>query len=49
MTRIERYIFRTALTAFLSGLLALTAMIWVTPALRQFDLAKGPIIMIAKG
>jgi lipopolysaccharide export system permease protein len=48
MTRIERYIFRTALTAFLSGLFALTAVIWVTQALRQFDLltSKGQTIIV---
>jgi lipopolysaccharide export system permease protein len=48
MTRIERYIFRTALTAFLAGLFALTAVIWVTQALRQFDLltSKGQTIIV---
>jgi lipopolysaccharide export system permease protein len=48
MTRIERYIFRTAMTAFLSGLFALTAVIWVTQALRQFDLltSKGQTIIV---
>jgi lipopolysaccharide export system permease protein len=48
MTRIERYIFRTALTAFLAGLFALTAVIWVTQALRQFDLltSKGQTILV---
>lgn len=48
MTRIERYIFRTALTAFLAGLFALTAVIWVTQALRQFDLltSKGQTIVV---
>jgi lipopolysaccharide export system permease protein len=48
MTRIERYIFRTAFTAFLSGLFALTAVIWVTQALRQFDLltSKGQTIIV---
>ena len=48
MTRIERYIFRTAALAFLAGLSALTAIIWVTQALRQFDLltSKGQTILI---
>src|SRR5580693_5321988 len=48
MTRIERYIFRTALIAFLAGLFALTAVIWVTQALRQFDLltSKGQTIIV---
>ena len=48
MTRIERYIFRTAALAFLVGLFALTAVIWVTQALRQFDLltSKGQTILL---
>ena len=48
MTRIERYIFRTASMAFLAGLIALTAVIWVTQALRQFDLltSKGQTILV---
>jgi lipopolysaccharide export system permease protein len=48
MTRIERYIFRTAMLAFLAGLFALTAVIWVTQALRQFDLltSKGQTIVV---
>jgi len=48
MTRIERYIFRTAALAFLSGLFALTAVVWVTQALRQFDLltSKGQTILV---
>ncbi|MGD0722702.1 MAG: LPS export ABC transporter permease LptF [Roseiarcus sp.] len=48
MTRIERYIFRTGLMAFLAGLFALTAVIWVTQALRQFDLltSKGQTIVV---
>ena len=48
MTRIERYILRTATLAFLAGLFALTAVIWVTQALRQFDLltSKGQTILI---
>ncbi len=48
MTRIERYIFRTAFLAFLAGLFALTAVVWVTQALRQFDLltSKGQTILV---
>ena len=48
MTRIERYIFRTAALAFLAGLFALTAVVWVTQALRQFDLltSKGQTIVV---
>ncbi len=48
MTRIERYIFRTAALAFLAGLFALTAVVWVTQALRQFDLltSKGQTILV---
>jgi lipopolysaccharide export system permease protein len=48
MTRIERYIFRTAALAFLAGLFALTAVVWITQALRQFDLltSKGQTILV---
>jgi lipopolysaccharide export system permease protein len=48
MTRIERYIFRTAFLAFLAGLFALTAVVWITQALRQFDLltSKGQTILV---
>ena len=48
MTRIERYIFRTAALAFLAGLFALTAVVWVTQALRQFDLltSKGQTVLV---
>jgi len=38
MGSISRYIFRTTLTAFLVVLLSLTAVIWVTQALRDIDL-----------
>ena len=41
MTRIERYIFGTALTAFLSILIGLTGVIWITQALRELDLITG--------
>ena len=45
---IERYLFRTAATAFLSGLVVLTGVIWITQALRQIDLltSKGQTILI---
>jgi lipopolysaccharide export system permease protein len=48
MTRIERYILRTAALAFLAGLFALTAVVWVTQALRQFDLltSKGQTVLV---
>ncbi len=48
MTRIERYVLRTATTAFLAGLVVLTGVIWITQALRQIDLltSKGQTILI---
>ena len=48
MLRIERYLFRTATTAFLAGLFTLTAVIWVTQALKQLDLmtSKGQTILV---
>jgi lipopolysaccharide export system permease protein len=48
MTRIERYIFRTAAMAFLAGLVALTGIVWVTQALRQIDLLtnKGQSLLV---
>ena len=48
MSRIERYVLRTATTAFLSGLVVLTGVIWITQALRQIDLltSKGQTIII---
>lgn len=41
MRILERYIFRTALSAFLLCLIALTAVIWMTSALRELDLVTG--------
>lgn len=41
MSILERYIFRTAFSAFLLCLLALTAVIWMTSALRELDLVTG--------
>jgi lipopolysaccharide export system permease protein len=48
MTRIERYIFRTAALSFLAGLVALTGIVWVTQALRQVDLLtnKGQSLLV---
>jgi lipopolysaccharide export system permease protein len=48
MSRIERYVLRTAATAFLTGLVVLTGVIWITQALRQIDLltSKGQTILI---
>lgn len=48
MLRIERYIFRTAATAFLAGLFALTGLVWITQALRQVDLmtSKGQSLIV---
>ena len=41
MILVERYIFRTVFVAFLAVCLALTAVIWVTQALRELDLITG--------
>jgi lipopolysaccharide export system permease protein len=48
MIQIERYLFRTAATACVSGLVVLTGVVWVTQALRQIDLitSKGQTILI---
>ena len=48
MTRIERYLLWTAATAFLSSLVVLTGIIWITQALRQIDLltSKGQTILV---
>src|SRR5271167_474195 len=48
VTRVERYLLRTASTAFLTGLTVLTGVIWITQALRQIDLltSKGQTILI---
>jgi lipopolysaccharide export system permease protein len=48
MTRIERYIFRTASLAFLATLFSMTAVVWITQALRQFDLltSKGQTTIV---
>lgn len=52
MTRLfERYVFRTALNAFLTALFVLTFMIWITQALRQLDLltSKGQSALVFLG
>lgn len=41
MNLIERYIFKIALGAFLACLIGLTAVIWITQALRELDLLTG--------
>lgn len=48
MATAERYIFRTAALTFLAALFVLTAMIWVTQALREIDLmtGKGQTILV---
>ena len=48
MNLVERYIFRSALAAFLAGLFALTGVIWVTQALREIDLltTKGQALIV---
>ncbi|MCS0493617.1 LPS export ABC transporter permease LptF [Ancylobacter mangrovi] len=38
MTRLDRYVFRSAAFAFVGTLAVLTGMIWVTQALRQLDI-----------
>jgi lipopolysaccharide export system permease protein len=48
MTLIERYIFRTAASAFLAALGVLTTVIWLTQAMRDFDLmtTKGQSMIV---
>jgi lipopolysaccharide export system permease protein len=41
MTLLERYILKTAFTAFGACLIALTGVIWITQALRELDLLTG--------
>ncbi len=41
MATAERYIFRTVALNFIAALFVLTAMIWVTQALREIDLVTG--------
>src|SRR5690348_17966829 len=51
MGSIDRYIFRTTLNAFLVTLVSLTAVIWVTHALRDIDLMtnQGQTILVFVG
>src|SRR6202163_2675463 len=51
MGSIGRYIFRTTFGAFLVVLVSLTAVIWVTQALRDFDLMtnQGQTILVFVG
>lgn len=51
MGSINRYIFRTTFGAFLVVLISLTAVIWVTQALRDFDLmtSQGQTILVFIG
>jgi lipopolysaccharide export system permease protein len=48
MTLFERYIFRTATLAFMTALGILTAVIWLTQAMRDFDLmtTKGQSLIV---
>src|SRR6186713_827140 len=48
MDLIGRYIFKIAFSAFLACLLALTAVIWITSALRELDLltSKGQTLVM---
>lgn len=48
MNLVEKYVFRTGFAAFVAILLALTAVIWVTQALREVDLltTKGQALVI---
>jgi lipopolysaccharide export system permease protein len=51
MGSINRYIFRTTFSAFLVVLISLTAVIWVTQALHDFDLvtSQGQTILVFMG
>jgi len=51
MGSISRYIFRTTFSAFVIVLVSLTAVIWVTQALRDFDLmtSQGQTIVVFVG
>jgi lipopolysaccharide export system permease protein len=51
MGSINRYIFRTTFSAFMVVLVSLTAVIWVTQALRDFDLmtSQGQTIVVFVG
>src|SRR5512146_67612 len=51
MGSIDRYIFRTTFSAFLVVLVSLTAVIWVTQALRDIDIvtSQGQTILVFMG
>src|SRR5579884_3869244 len=51
MGSINRYIFRTTFGAFLVVLVSLTAVIWVTQALRDFDImtSQGQTVLVFVG
>jgi lipopolysaccharide export system permease protein len=51
MGSISRYIFRTTFGAFLVVLISLTAVIWVTQALRDFDImtTQGQTVLVFIG
>ena len=48
MLRLERYLFRMVAVAFLASLATLTAIIWITGALKEISLltAKGQTILV---
>lgn len=48
MSLVQRYIFRISLAAFVASLAGLTGVIWVTQALREFDLltTKGQALVV---
>jgi lipopolysaccharide export system permease protein len=48
MSRLERYLFRLAGVAFLTSLATLTAIVWITGALKEIDLltSKGQTILV---
>jgi len=48
MSRLERYLFRLAGVAFLASLATLTAIVWITGALKEIDLltSKGQTILV---
>jgi lipopolysaccharide export system permease protein len=48
MNLLDRYVFKTVIVGFLATLVGLTAVIWLTQALREFDLltAKGQTVLI---
>src|SRR6476620_12696876 len=51
MGSISRYVFRTTFSAFVIVLISLTAVIWITQALRDFDImtSQGQTILVFVG